>query len=140
METTILDKTKFKGCFLWSRQNGEVIEIDRIIAVHINVSLLQEDTETLMNMFGQDKFLKVIDLLKDEIPESIIIEATAQYNYILDKDAYICERSVEEVLKAPIQRDIDFLLRTKTKEDLLSLVQEMELKFPRDIFVKQMIS
>jgi hypothetical protein len=138
IETTILDKTIFKGCFLWSRQNGDVIEIDKIISVHIDISLNQKDTDTLIDMFGKERYLKVLNSLKEHLSENHFKEAIAQFNYSLNKGTYICERSVEDILKQPTQRDIDFILKSHSKETILLLIEKMNLTFNQKTNINQM--
>lgn len=126
---------------LWSVQDGDIVSINKIIAAYLT-SLNQQDSFTLLRLFGEKRVLAILSKLKESTPARDYQEAMDQIFYVLHPEEYrsrVPKKSVQDILTHLTQRDIDILLLSMNKEEILAFAHRLNLSSTRVYYLKQLI-
>jgi hypothetical protein len=135
-----LRKEWFTIDLLWSRQDRSLIEINSLIAIYLSTPN-QEDTQTLIRLFGNERVQSVIMKLNPTIPIEDFTEAYEQIEFAMDPENYYANHSIpslEEVLRHPKKRYISYLSKHYTINQLVQMAQEKKVPFNALFQIKKM--
>lgn len=126
-----LKKEWFTIDLLWSRQNHSLIEINALISIYL-VTPNQEDTETLIRLFGIERVRLTLQKLKESLPVEDYNEAYEQIEFAMDGENYIKDHSLpplDELLRYPKKRYIAYLSKHYSAEVLVQMAKEKKVPF-----------
>ena len=135
-----LNKKLFKKDMLWSRQDGSQIEIKNLISIYLNTPN-QEDTDTLLRMFGLQRVMSELNNNQSRIPIEDYEEALEQIEYANEPEAYFDHYalpSLKQILKKPKKRYIDALVKQYAPSELLIMAKEFGATYPSLFQIKKM--
>jgi hypothetical protein len=127
-----LDKSLFKKDLLHSRENSSIIDIDNLISIYLKQPN-QDDTNTLLYLFGAARVRKILQKNKKYIPLVDYEEALQQVEYAISSSQYkkiYKVPPIEEIVKKPKQRFIDILRQQYSKEEILKIAANNDVSFP----------
>lgn len=137
-----LNKKLFASSILWSLQDGDMVSVNKIIAAYLS-SLNQQDAKILIELFGEERVHFIISKLQKHIHQDDYQEAMEQIDYALDPVAYrqkATPKSIDQIINKPKQRDIDTLLLTMSKEEILDIAQQQGLTNTRMFYLNQLLN
>lgn len=125
---------------LWSRQNRSLIEINTLISVYLSTPN-QNDTETLLRLFGIERVRSVLSKLKENMAEEDYNEAQEQIDFVMDAEEYFQMYTlppIDELLRHPKKRYIDYLSKLYSADELVKMAQEKKVPFNSLFQIKKM--
>ncbi len=135
-----LNKKLFKKDMLWSRQDGSQIEIKNLISVYLNTPN-QEDTETLLKMFGYERVISELYNNASIMPKEDYTEALEQIKYADEPDSYFDSYplpALKQIFKKPKKRYIDALIKQYAPLELINMAKEFGVTYPSMFQIKKM--
>lgn len=135
-----LRKEWFSIDLLWSRQDRSLIEINTLISIYLSTPN-QEDTETLIRLFGIERVTSILMKLKTTIPLEDFNEAKEQLEFAMDADNYFVKHplpSIEELLRHPKKRYIAYLSNHYSADELVKMAQSKKVPFNALFQIKKM--
>ncbi len=136
----ILDKKEFANDLLWTTENKKKIKISTLISIYMNRAS-QKDSDKLCKLFGYKRVKEIV--LKNINDKLNLKEAVNQVNYYkmkkTDKSYIPTNEDLENILKNPKQRVIDYYCKNYSKEKLLEKASNLKPKFPLYLQIKDMI-
>lgn len=136
-----LRKEWFKIDLLWSRQDRSLIEINTLISIYLSTPN-QSDTQTLLRLFGIERIHAVLSKLKEIIAVEDYNEAKEQIDFAIDAENYYVTHTfppIEELLRHPKKRHIDYLSKRYSADELVKMAQEKKVPFNSLFQIKKMI-
>lgn len=106
-----LRKEWFKIDLLWSRQDRSLIKINTLISIYLSTPN-QNDTETLLRLFGIERVRLVLSKLKENMNLEDYAEAHEQIDFAVASEKYFQTHTIppiEELLHHPKTRYIIYL-------------------------------
>lgn len=135
-----LRKEWFSIDLLWSRQDHSLIEINSLISIYL-ATPNQEDTQTLIRLFGIERVRSILMKLRDTMPIEDYNEASEQIEFAIDSETYFQNHplpSVEELLRHPKKRYMAYLTKQYTADELVKMAQERKVPFNTLFQIKKM--
>lgn len=135
-----LRKEWFKIDMLWSRQDRSLIEINTLISIYLSTPN-QNDTEALLRLFGIERVQSVLSKLKENMDEEDYNEAQEQIDFAMDAEEYFQTHTlppIEELLRYPKKRYIDYLSKRYSADELVKMAQERKVPFNSLFQIKKM--
>lgn len=135
-----LRKEWFGIDLLWSRQDHSLIEINSLISIYLSTPN-QEDTQTLIRLFGIERVRSILTKLKTTMPVEDYNEAKEQIEYAIDSETYFKNHPlppIEELLRHPKKRYITYLAKHYSANELIKMAQEKKLPFNTLFQIKKM--
>lgn len=135
-----LRKEWFSIDLLWSRQDHSLIEINSLIGIYLSTPN-QEDTETLIRLFGIERVTSVLMKLKSTMPLEDYNEAKEQIEFGMDANNYFKVHplpSLEELLRHPKKRYMTYLTKQYSADELVKMAQEKKVPFNTLFQIKKM--
>lgn len=136
-----LRKEWFSIDFLWSRQDHALIEINSLISIYLSTPN-QEDTQTLIRLFGIERVRTILMKQKDTMPIEDYNEASEQIEFSIDPETYFEVHplpSLEELLRHPKKRYITYLSKQYSADELVKMAQEKKVPFNSLFQIKKML-
>ena len=127
-----LDKSLFRQDLLYSRENSSIIDINNLISIYLKQPN-QDDTNTLLYLFGTARVRKTLQKNKKYMPLVDYEEALQQVEYAISSSQYKKTYKVppiEEIVKKPKQRFIDILRQQYSKEEILKIAANNDVSYP----------
>lgn len=137
-----LQKSWFKKDLLYSREDNSIIDIDNLIAIYLKQPN-QEDTNTLLYLFGAKRLKKVLRKLQDHIDPKDFQEALEQIEYAISKKEYKKRYplpDIETIFKHPKERYLEILQERYSKRKILSMAQANNLSYTALFQLKKMVA
>lgn len=125
---------------LWSRQNRSLIEINTLISIYLSTPN-QEDTATLIRLFGIERVNVVFAKLKNTLPIKDYNEAKEQIEFAIYPEEYLMQYplpSMDEILRHPKKRYITCLSKQYSPDELIKMAQEKKVPFNALFQIKKM--
>jgi hypothetical protein len=125
---------------LWSRQDHSLIEIDSLISIYLSTPN-QEDTQTLIRLFGIERVRSILMKLKNTMPIEDYNEAKEQIEFSIDPETYFEVHplpSLEELLRHPKKRYMTYLSKQYSADELVKMAQEKKVPFNTLFQIKKM--
>jgi len=136
-----LDKKEFDNDLLWTTENKKKMKISTLISIYMNRAS-QKDSDRLCKLFGYERVKETV--LKNINDELNLQEAVNQVDYYKMKKVdkrYIPSRDeLENILKKPKQRVVDYYCENYSKEKLLERASKLKPRFPIYLQIKEMVS
>ena len=135
-----LNKKLFTKDLLWSRQDGSQIEVRNLIAIYLNTPN-QEDTHTLLKLFGYERVFSVLQNHRSAMPEEDYRESLEQIEYAKEPETYFNNHPLpvlEQVLMRPKKRYIDALVKRYDASEIVNMAKEYGASFPSIFQIKKM--
>jgi len=136
-----LDKKEFRRDLLWSIQDGDVVEIDKIITLYLDHPD-QDDTDTMLKLFGAERLKKVAKKQLKLHSAKAFNEATEQIAYAEDPINYYQNHqrpTIESFCIAPKKREANWLVEKYGKEELIKKAEENSIGFTTLFKIRKMI-
>ena len=136
-----LDKKAFQRDLLWSVQDGDVIEIDKIITIYLDHPD-QEDTDVMLKLFGAERLKKVAGKQLKPHSSKVFEEAVEQIAYAEDPIGYFQNYrhpTIDGFILNPKKREAKWLVEKYGKEELIKKAEEKSNGFVTLFRIKKMI-
>lgn len=135
-----LRKEWFTIDLLWSRQDHSLIEINNLISIYLSTPN-QEDTQTLIRLFGIERVRSILMKLKNTMPIEDYNEASEQIEFSIDPETFFEVHPlppIEELLRHPKKRYITYLSKQYSADELVKMAQEKKVPFNTLFQIKKM--
>lgn len=135
-----LRKEWFSVDLLWSCQDRSIIEINTLISIYLSTPN-QDDIEVLIRLFGIDRVKSVLMKLKEHLADEDFREAQEQIEFAIDADSFYHTHptpSVENILRHPKKRYIDYLCKEYSVEQLIEMAKAQGVPFSSIFQIKKM--
>lgn len=136
-----LNKKLFASTMLWSLQDGDMVSINKIIAAYLR-TLNQDDAKRLVDLFGEKRVLSILTKLEPHTHPDDYKEALEQIEYASHPVRYRHKhpfKTMDQVINNPKQRDIDILLRSRKKSEILEYAVQNDIKNTKLFYLKQLL-
>jgi hypothetical protein len=137
-----LDKKVFGRDLLWSVQDGDTVEIDKIITLYLDQPD-EDDTKTLIKLFGAERLKKTADKRIKTSGERAYAEAMEQIAYAEDPEGFYTNRShptLEHFWGHPKKREAKWLVEHYGEDAVLEAAQRQQLSFAELFRIKKMVA
>lgn len=137
----ILNKKFFDSDLLWTTQDKQKIEISKLITIYMNRST-QRNCDNLCKLFGQNRVKQIVEKnLTNELNQKEAINQIDYFNLKRENKEYIpTKEELEDILKYPKQRVVDYYCKYFSKDELLQKASLLKPKYPIYSLIKEMIS
>lgn len=137
----ILNKKLFDNDLLWTTQDKQKIEISKLITIYMNRAS-QKNSDNLCKLFGQNRVKQIVEKnLKNELNLEEAINQIDYFNLKRDNIEYIpTKEELEDILKNPKQRVIDYYCKYFSKDELLQKASLLKPKYPIYSLIKDMVN
>lgn len=135
-----LRKEWFTIDLLWSRQDHSLIEINSLVSIYLSTPN-QEDTQTLIRLFGVERVRSILMKLEDTMPIEDYNEAKEQIEFSIDPETYFEVHplpSLEELLRHPKKRYMMYLTKQYSADELVKMAQKKKVPFNTLFQIKKM--
>ena len=136
-----LNKKLYKKDLLWSREDGSIISIKNLISIYLNTPN-QDDIETLLKQFGEDRVVDVLEKNKAFMHGDDYTEAKEQIEYALSLDKYTQMHGIEDIkafVKEPKQRNIEILMKQFSPKKILEIAKDQNISYPAFFQLQKML-
>jgi len=136
-----LDKKVFQRDLLWSVQDGDVIEIDKIITIYLDHPD-QDDTNVMLKLFRAEHLKKVAKKQLKPHSSKAFEEAVEQIAYAEDPIGYYQNNqhpTIESFMLNPKKREAGWLVEKYGKEELVKKAEEKSSGFATLFRIRKMI-
>lgn len=137
-----LDKKVFGRDLLWSVQDGDAVEIDKIITLYLDQPD-EDDTKTLLKLFGAERLKKMAEKRIRPSGKTVYDEAMEQIAYAEDPEGFYANRplpTMEHFWAHPKKREAKWLVGHYGKDAVLDAAQRQQLSFAALFRIKKMVA
>lgn len=136
-----LDKKMFGRDLLWSVQDGDPVEIDKIITLYLDQPD-EDDTKAMLGLFGAQRLKKAARKRIKPSGEAAYAEAMEQIAYAEDPEGFYAERplpTMERFLAHPKKREAKWLVAHYGKDAVLRAAERQTDSFAELFRIKKMV-
>ena len=136
-----LDKKLFGRDLLWSVQDGDPVEIDKIITLYLDQPD-EDDTKTMLKLFGAERLKKTAKKRIRPSGKAVYTEAMEQIAYAEDPEDFYAERplpTMEQFLAYPKKREAKWLVAHYGKDAVLRAAERQTDSFTELFRIKKMV-
>lgn len=136
-----LDKKLFKRDLLWSLQDGDKVEIDKLITLYLDQPD-EDDTFRLIELFGLERVQKVAEKKIKPVLAKTYKEVSEQIAFIQNPELFFATTvapSVESFLTYPTKRHAARLVKLYGKDHMLEMSETDALTFAKRFQIRKMI-
>jgi hypothetical protein len=136
-----LNKKLFDSDLLWTTQDKQKIKITNLITIYMNRAT-QQNSDKLCNLFGEDRVRQIIEKnLTNELNQKEAINQINYFNLKIQNKEYIpTKEELEDILKNPKQRVVDYYCKHFSKDELLQKASLLKPKYPIYSLIKDMVN
>lgn len=137
-----LNKKLFTKDILWAQEDGSEVYIKNLISAFFNIPN-QEDTEKIIQLFGEKRVLKVLNKHKLIMTPEDYQESYEQIQYTISPEEYFNNfdlPDLDAILHNPKQRHIDKLHQIYTEDELLKMVKDKNISLSALTQIKKFLN
>lgn len=137
-----LDKKLFSRDLLWSVQDGDSVEIDKLITLYLDQPD-EDDTKVLRRLFGTERLEKTAKKRIRPLDGAAYAEAMEQIAYAEDPEIFYAHRpspTLEGFLARPKKREAKWLVEHYGKEAVLRAAEQQTDSFARLFRIRKMVA
>ncbi|MHC3994336.1 hypothetical protein ACXWTF_05865 [Thiomicrolovo sp. ZZH C-3] len=137
-----LDKKLFGRDLLWSVQDGDPVEIDKIITLYLDQPD-EDDTKAMLRLFGAERLKKTARKRIRPSGDAAYEEAMEQIAYAEDPENFYMNRpfpTIDNFLAHPKKREAKWLVAHYGKEAVLQAAERQTSGFAELFRIKKMVA
>lgn len=137
-----LDKKVFCRDFFWSVQDGDIVEIDKIITLYLDQPD-EDDTKAMLQLFGAERLKKTAQKRLRPSDEAAYTEAMEQIAYAEDPERFYADHplpTLEHFLTHPKKREAKWLVEHYGKDTVLRAAEQNTDSFTALFRIRKMVN